>query len=68
MAADSHPSASVLAAFNRALEGEVSSWAKGREKDFSLFSSGIPCAPGEVLKNPRGVWEQLVSTSVKTSY
>ena len=58
LAAGSRPSASDLAAFNRALEGELPARAKGREKDFSPLSSGTPYtlgSPGEALKNLRGI-------------
>lgn len=61
LAAGCHPSASDLAAFQRALEGELPAWAKGSWKDFSPFNSDTPCVPGrqgEALSNARGVWKR----------
>lgn len=49
LAAGCQPSASGLAAFHRALEGELPAWAKGSWKDFSPFSNDTPCIPGTQL-------------------
>lgn len=68
LAAGCHPSASDLAAFQRALEGDLPAWAKDSWKYFSLFSSDTPCVPGSqgvALSNPTGVWKREISISRK---